>query len=683
MGQFTPITMRILCLLIFLLCRLNPSRAQEEEKIRDLIENQAENVTDEDDLSELTERLAFFRKHPINLNQTTAEVLKSLIFLSPLQIGNFFNYLANGNRLLDVLELQAIPGFDTITISKLLPFVTISAPKIYEHIKLRQLHTAAEHDLMLRYSTLLQQQKGFKDLPGSRYLGTPEKILLRYRYIFPGFASAALIMEKDAGEPFFNKKTGMDHLSAHLALYNLGRIRKLVVGDYSLQFGQGLTLWSGFAFGKGPDITSVATKDAGLKPYTSSNEASFFRGVASTIDLGKNINFSPFISYRELDASLKAMPDSSYTLSNIGISGLHRTATELKNQKRLSQLVYGAALQYITDNLNIGLVSYQSAYQHLFVTGSQLYNKYSFTGKSLSNAGLHYNYTYNSIYFYGELGKSLKSGWAILNAAMATLSPKTSAVLLYRNYDKDYHNFFSRAVGEATETNNEQGLYMGLNYMPVKNLICSVYGDYFKFPWLKYRVDAASSGYELLAQLVYTKGKILKATLRFKREQKQQNPDADNSYKQLVNVLKQSYRLEWNWKINQKINFHQRTEITQYQKDINKIETGYLIYKDVDYSPMSSPISANLRLAYFNTPSYNSRIYAYEDDVLYGAGSGVYSGKGIRSYLNIKYHLMKKMDIWGRYALSLYRQTTTIGSGLDEIEGNCKTEVKFQVRYQF
>lgn len=187
----------------------------------------------------------------------------------------------------------------------------------------------------------------------------------------------------------------------------------------------------------------------------------------------------------------------------------------------------------------------------------------------------------------------------------------------------------------------------------------------------------------MLAQLVYTKGKILKATLRFKREQKQQNPDADNSYKQLVNVLKQSYRLEWNWKINQKINFHQRTEITQYQKDINKIETGYLIYKDVDYTPMSSPISANLRLAYFNTPSYNSRIYAYEDDVLYGAGSGVYSGKGIRSYLNIKYHLMKKMDIWGRYALSLYRQTTTIGSGLDEIEGNCKTEVKFQVRYQF
>lgn len=683
MGQFTPITMRILCILFFLLCRLNNSRAQEEEKIRDLIENQAENVTDEDDLSELTERLAFFRKHPINLNQTTAEVLKSLIFLSPLQIGNFFNYLANGNRLLDVLELQAIPGFDTATINKLLPFVTISAPKIYEHIKLRQLRTTAEHDLMLRYSTLLQQQKGFKDLPGSRYLGTPEKILLRYRYIFSGFASAALIMEKDAGEPFFNKKTGMDHLSAHLALYNLGRIRKLVVGDYSLQFGQGLTLWSGFAFGKGPDVTSVAAKDAGLRPYTSSNEASFFRGAASTIDLGKNINFSPFISYRKLDASLKAMPDSSYTLSNIGISGLHRTATELKNQKRQSQLVYGAALQYITDNLNIGLVTYQSAYQHLFVTGSQLYNKYSFTGRSLSNAGLHYNYTYNNIYFYGELAKSLKSGWATLNAAMATLSSKASVVLLYRNYDKDYHNFFSRAVGEATETNNEQGLYIGLNYMPAKNLMCSVYGDYFKFPWLKYRVDAASSGYELLAQLVYTKGKTFKAALRFKREQKQQNPDAEYSYQLLVNVLKQSYRFEWNWKINQKLNFHQRSEVTKYQKNINKNETGYLIYEDMDYNPMSSPVSANLRLAYFNTPSYNSRIYAYEDDVLYGAGSGIYSGKGMRSYLNIKYHLMKKMDIWGRYALSLYRQTTTIGSGLDEIEGNCKTEVKFQVRYQF
>ena len=192
------------------------------------------------------------------------------------------------------------------------------------------------HDLTLRYARLLQQQKGFKDLSGSRYLGTAEKLLLRYRYSFQEIVSAGMVMEKDAGERLFNRNSGMDHLSAHLALFKLGRIKKLVLGDYSLQFGQGLTLWSGFAFGKGPDVTSVAAKDLGLKPYTSANESVFFRGAATTINLIKNIDLTTFVSFRKLDASLKILPDGNFTLSNINSSGLHRTQTELKNRKSLN-----------------------------------------------------------------------------------------------------------------------------------------------------------------------------------------------------------------------------------------------------------------------------------------------------------------------------------------------------------
>jgi hypothetical protein len=682
LGQFIPITMKILCILFFLLYGFN-SLAQEDEKVRDIMESLAENSTEDEDLSELTERLTFFRKHPINLNKTSAGELKSLIFLSAAQIGNFFSYLRVNAKLLDVLELQAVPGFDIETINRLLPFVTVKSSEDYERLKAKNLFSAGSNDLILRYVSLIQEQKGFKDLPGSRYLGTPEKLLLRYRYNFSDILSAALVMEKDAGESLFNKSMGMDHFSAHLAFFKLGKLKKLVLGDYSLQFGQGLTLWSGFAFGKGPDVTSVAAKDVGLKPYTSANESSFFRGAAGTIDLGRNINFSPFISFRKLDASLKAMPDGSFTLLNIGISGLHRTQTELKNQRSLEQWVYGGALQYITDNLNIGMLAYHSSYQHQFITGTQLYNRYAFTGKHLTNTGLHYNYTLRNIYFYGELAHSLGTGWAMVNGAMATLSPKLSAVLLHRSYDKDYHNFFSKAVGEATETSNEHGLYAGLNYTPLKSLTWSVYGDYFKFPWLRYRVDTGSAGYELLSQLAYTKAKIFRAVLRFKREQKQQNPDAGSTFQDLEKVLKQSCRLEWNWKPDRKFNFQQRTEITQYQKGIKKMESGFLIYQDVNYAPMSSRISANVRLAYFNIPSFNSRIYAYEDDVLYGSGSGIYSGKGIRTFLNLRCRLIKRMDIWTRYAIYIYRKVETVGSGLDEIEGHEKAEVKVQLRYQF
>lgn len=672
--------MRLLCLLFWLQCNL-AVHAQEDEKIRDLIEAIAESTSDDEDLSELSDRLSNFVKNPINLSKTNPEQLKTLFFLSPLQINNFFSYTAQ-NKLLDVLELQAIPGFDMETVNRILPFVTLIHLQDFQQLKPRDLLYTANHDLILRYSSLLQQQKGFKELPGSRYLGTPEKLLLRYRYNFRQIISAAVVMEKDAGEQFYNPKTGFDYLSAHIAFFKLGRITKFILGDYSLQFGQGLTLWSGFAFGKGPDVTSVAAKDVGLKPYTSANEASFLRGIANSLDLGGNISLSTFVSSRSLDASLKVMQDGSFSLSNINTSGLHRTQTELKNQKILQQRVYGGALQYISENLNIGVIGYYSHYEHAFITGTQKYNQYSFTGKSLINTGIHYNYTFKNIYFYGEMAHSIGSGKAMINGAMASLSPKASIVLLHRNYDKDYHSFFSRSIGEGTESNNEKGWYIGLNYRLLKNLSLSLYGDYFKFPWLKYRVDAPSSGYEGYGQLSYTKLKNFKASIRFKQECKQQNPDAGSIHKNLQAVIRQNYRLEWSWKVNRNFNFQQRSEITQYQKGKNKKEIGCLIYQDVNYVPLSSKISANIRIAYFSTSSYNSRIYAYEDNVLYASGSGVYSGKGIRSFINTRYKLLKKMDVWGRYAIFIYQDTKTIGSGLDEIEGNIKSEVKLQFRYQ-
>ncbi|MDR6781705.1 hypothetical protein [Pedobacter africanus] len=63
--------------------------------------------------------------------------------------------------------------------------------------------------------------------------------------------------------------------------------------------------------------------------------------------------------------------------------------------------------------------------------------------------------------------------------------------------------------------------------------------------------------------------------------------------------------------------------------------------------------------------------------------AGFYSGKGVCIFINARYRPMKEMDIWARYAVSVYRQTRTIGSGLDEIAGNKKAEVKLQLRHQF
>lgn len=655
--------------------------AEQEADVRDIVESVAENLPDDYDVSELIEILTHYRKHPINLNKTTPDELKTFVFLSPLQISNLFSHIKENGSLVDVLELQSIDGFDMKTVQSLIPFVTLNANTEYEKLYLKNIIKFGENDLVMRFAQNLQKQNGFNDLAGNRYLGSPERFQTRYRYHYGSILSAAITFDKDAGEKFLGKP--FDFVSGNIALAKLGKFKKIVIGDYTLQFGQGLTLWSGFSFGKGSDVTTVAKKDLGLRPYTSANEYSFLRGASATINLFKNIDITPFCSFRNLDASQDIDLNGNTVQSTINQTGLHRTPTEINNKNTLSQAIYGAVIQYAKNELAFGTIAYHTRFSRDFVTQSATYDKFSFTGNSLSNLGIYYNYTFSNIYFYGEGGKSLNGGFAYVNGALISLSPIVSAAITYRNYSRDYHNFFNQAVSEASEAINEKGLYTGLNIIPNKHWSFSMYADYFQFPWLKYRVDAPSKGYEILGQAIYTPTKTFKISARFKTENKQQNTDLDVPINFLDEVKKEGYRTDLSWQLNKKWSFQNRIEVSQYKKGDASAEFGYLIYQDVDYSPMFSKITGNLRVAYFNTPSYNSRIYAYEDDVLYSFAFGMYNGKGFRTYLNLKYNLAKKLNVWARYALFYYEGVETVGTYLDEIQGNKKSELKLQLRYQF
>ncbi len=653
--------------------------------IKDLIESIAENLPEDYDLSELQDRLTYYRKYPINLNRTSAEELKNLVFLSPLQISNLFEHIRKNGQLIDLLELQSVTDFDVKTIQRLLPFVTLTQSALTDKITTQNLLKFGNNDLIVRYGRVIENSKGYTDLPGSRYLGTPDRYLFRYRYTYANRISASLVFEKDAGEHLFNgpKQQPFDFLSGHIALLNTGRLKKLVIGDYSMQFGQGLTLWSGFAFGKSPDVVTVAKSDVGLRPYTSANEFAFLRGTAATFNIIKKIDFSPFVSYRKLDASVSTNADGEQVITSINETGLHRTQNELNNKNSTEQFVYGGVLQYKSNLLNIGGVAYHTGFNRRFVPGSSLYQRYNFTGKELTNVGAHYSYTYKNFYFFGEFGHAIAAGLAYVNGALVSLSSTVSAVVLHRNYQKNYHNFFNQATAEASQAFNEKGLYAGLNINPSRAWSIQLYGDYFKFPWLKFRIDAPSDGYELLSQVSYTPNKTFRATLRYKSELKQQNTNLTVPFNYLDDVKRENYRADVKWALNKSLTFQNRVEVVQFKKGDAQPEFGYLFYQDINYAPLSSRFSGNLRVAYFNTASYNSRIYAYEDDVLYNFTFGLYNGKGLRGYTNLKYRLAKRLDAWIRYALFNYENVETVGSGLDEIAGKTKSEVRLQLRYQF
>ena len=101
----------------------------------------------------------------------------------------------------------------------------------------------------------IETSAGFKNSEEDQgFLGDPYKYLMRYRITRYGDYSMGFTFEKDAGEVIemnaANKQLGFDFASAHLYRENIGLMDKLALGDFRMQFGQGLIFASGFGTGK-------------------------------------------------------------------------------------------------------------------------------------------------------------------------------------------------------------------------------------------------------------------------------------------------------------------------------------------------------------------------------------------------------------------------------------------------
>jgi hypothetical protein len=655
---------------------------EPESIIEELTDQLVEELGEDYDYDQIVERLLFYHQFPIDLNKTQGEELKELQFLSPLHIENLLNYRNTAGEFLSLYELQSIDGFDFLTVQRLLPFITVSEKGSLKDIDFKGIAKEGKHDLMLRYGRSLQLSEGFlrsRDSDKSRYLGNPDRYFIRYRFQLPKRFQVSVNMKKDAGEQFFygSQKHGFDFYSASLHFFEMGRVKNLVLGDYSLQFGQGLSLWSGFGFGKGSILQNIAKQGLGVRPYTSTNEVLFLRGLAGTINLN-GLELTPFLSFRKLDATINEKEDTFGAFSS---SGYNRTATELTNRKSVEQLLYGVNLKYRLNTLNLGVNVYQTRFNKHLVPAPRLYNKFSFTGDQLTNSSFYYNYTFGGTYMFGEIAHSFSGGIASINGLISSISHDLSLVLLHRVYQKSYFSLYNQAFSENTDTRNENGFYSGLQWSPNRMFSWTVYADYFKFPWLKFRVDAPSHGYDMFSLFTYSPDKKTEANVRYRFRKKQENSTIENTINILSNVVRHQIRCELKYPGTENISFRTRLELSSYQKDDQKNEIGLMAYQDVLYKPMSSTFSGNIRLAFFNTDSYNSRIYAYENDVLYGYSFPAYANKGVRFYGNLRYKINRKMDVWFRYASFVYNEYG-IGSGLDEISGKVKSDIRLQFRIQ-
>ncbi len=674
-----------------------PAFAQDTTDNSDIeqrIENVAESMNaEEGDYTQLVEQLEYFKSHPINLNSASKEELEQLQLLDDIQISNLLKHIEKNGKLIAIYELQSIDGFDLQTIEKIRPYIKVSDSFESPHFTFKEMMKYGRHSLTLRTSQVLEQQKGYlppdsTSTANSRYLGTPPKIFARYKFSYGTHVSLGITGEKDPGEELFTgtQKKGFDFYSAHLYIHNVGFVKTLALGDYQAMFGQGLITWSALAFSKTADATLVRRYSQGIRPYTSTDENAFMRGAALTLGT-KSFAVTAFYSKHGIDANISdtASTGEVKAVSSLETTGEHATAAEMADRHAVDQTIFGGNISYNRNRFHIGATGMNTLLGAPLNRSLSLYNQYEFSSaSSISNGSVDYNITWKNFNFFGEGAVSDNGGMAYLNGVLAALDPRVSVTLLHRSYQRNFQSLTGNAFSESSGNANEQGFYLGLRTVLTRSLVLNAYADRFIFPWLKYQVNAPSYGSDYLGQLNYTPSKKMDMYFRVHAKDKFKNHNVTDLIDYIVPVRQVNYRYNIAFRITDAVKLTDRVEIVNYKNENGETENGYLVYQDITYKKLGSKLSFTARYALFDTKSYDSRIYAFETDVPGSFTIPSYYYKGSRAYLLVSYDIGRNVEIWARIAQTYYSNQNVISAGsLSEIQGNTKTEVRFQVRVRF
>ncbi len=644
-----------------------------------IIESQLENLGEETDASVMIEDLEYYAEHPININTTTADELSKVYLLNDIQVANLLQYAEEFGPVYSIYELNTVDGFSPDLLTKLNLFIWFG-PRDEMPEKLSQSLKYGKNQILLRTLGTLQEPKGFK--PGDDnvipYEGNRFRYYSRYRFEADNRISAGFTAEKDPGEAFFkgSNKAGFDFYSGHLSVNFNGPLQNITVGDFIVRSGQGLVLWQGFTSGKSVYALNISKTSQGVRPYTSVDENLFFRGASSSFKWGKT-SLVLFVSSKNTDANLVIAENGETEFTSIQTSGYHRTNNEIADEKTILRTTTGGIANYSFRYLKLGTTFVYDHFNNNYAKGTQLYQKYRFSGNENYTVGFNYLYSKGKYQLFGEAARSKSSGNAFLQGVIANLTDQLGFSILFRHFDKYYQALWANTFAEGSNINNETGIYFGTKILPVKYITLNAYSDYYRSEWINYLTAGPAQGWDIFVQADIRFSEKFQFYLRYKNEEKDQKFSLDERY---INLPEKTERTRFHvqFKPHEYLLLKTRLETSNYRGLVK--ENGFLVLQDVRFEPAKIPVKVTLRAAWFSTDGYNSRIYAYEDDLLYTFAVPAYFDKGIRGYLNINYRLSNKIDFYFKVGQTNYSNRESISSGYNEISGNKKTELKFQLR---
>ena len=236
---------------------------------------------------DFSQEISLLEDNPVDINNCSVYDLSRLFFLTPFQVESIRNFISQNGPIRSLFELAYIPGFD-----KELAMLTS------QYVEISDIKPATYRRTFTQFTTSLI----YSDRDTINYIGSGLKMSSRILHQ-SGRVAIGLIIEKDKGERFYTESNKPEYLAGHVQLIVPRSTARVIIGDYRVRFGQGLSVWQGYSQGSSPINPNLMRGSSRIVPYASSDENNFFRGIAIS-GHKNNLSFSVYASSNKIDATV-------------------------------------------------------------------------------------------------------------------------------------------------------------------------------------------------------------------------------------------------------------------------------------------------------------------------------------------------------------------------------------------
>jgi hypothetical protein len=281
---------------------------------------------------------------------------------------------------------------------------------------------------------------------------------------------------------------------------------------------------------------------------------------------------------------------------------------------------------------------------------------------------------------FNEISVCRNKALAIITGLEMMPVPGSIIGIVHRSFAIGYQNLYGSGFTASGPDSGEKGLQVDVRIELPQKWLIEWMTDISRSFWASYNLDAPSVQKEIRVSAEKAWPQALSMAFSFRYLQNSVTDPVNSAW--ICHPVKSSrykFRLEGRFEASPGFRFKTRVECSFMPGPVKAIKPGWLFFQDIEYSPSAIGAKIWLRVCCFDVPDYDSRIYAYENDVLYDFTSFMHYGKGLRGIMLFRWTPADWLDLWLRLS-TVYYDNRYIGTGWDKIDGNRQNEIEIQAR---